>query len=213
WNVLNVQTARILIASDGPMKAAGTALPQSLIKYTTDKLALYDKYGPEKVVDIGIDGGRSTDSDNLEVKLRTALGGGVAAISLPGNRGIVLTVAPVEQFNDVVKALDKDTILQQDEARRRVKIRVSPAGLPFALRNFAGGVPPIGGPNLPFPRPPGAQARIGPAPPSFDDVVPPKKRVTIELLNGHEIARSALELKNKRDPAGLPDGFGLDHDS
>src|SRR5262249_16867645 len=89
WNVLNVQTARNRIAGDGPMKAAGTALPQSLIKYTTDKLVLYDKYGPEKVVDIGIDGGRSTDSDNLEVKLRTALGGGVAAISLPGARGIV----------------------------------------------------------------------------------------------------------------------------
>jgi hypothetical protein len=195
WHVFNVQMVRAGAATDGMMKQAGKPFPEALVNYLKNKLSLYEQYGPEKVVDIGIEGGGQREADNVESTLRTALGGGMAVISMPGGHGTVVTVAPVDKFADVVAALKIGKVIAQDEARGAVKIQVMPNG-PSVASGFDRplGSGPIGPGNLPdrlrqF-APPGAPdaAKMHYVP--FEDRVPAESRVTIEIVNYDEIRRA-----------------------
>jgi hypothetical protein len=125
WDVFNVQNVRLGLATDGILRATGGSMPPILIRFMTDKLALYEKHGPSKVVDIGLEGGTPADRNSAEKAISKALPG-VKLIRLAGATGQVLTIAPVEKLSDITAALKTDMPVVVDEGRRRVIVKMGP---------------------------------------------------------------------------------------
>ena len=101
-------------------------MPPIALRFMNDKLALYQKHGPSKVVDVGLEGGSPADRNSAEKAISKAIPG-VTFIGLSGEKGQVLTVAPVERLSDVTAALKTDRPVVTDEGRHRIIVKMGSA--------------------------------------------------------------------------------------
>jgi hypothetical protein len=125
WDVFDVDIHRLLVALFDFARASGNEPPQEFDTQLRASLAMYEKFGPRKVVRIMMGVSDAMEVANAAAALRK---------SLPNNPSIVvgnhlavseriILVAPVDRIEDVAKAVDFGKVTATDEAQRLIVVR------------------------------------------------------------------------------------------
>jgi HEAT repeat protein len=125
WNVIRVESAKALVAM-----LAGAPGGEELSGPLGQAQAMYDQYGPQRVLELKLEGVETGDKDAALQRLRELAGADAQVVDIEDPQDFdtaLVTVAPVDDFDKFAKDIDFGEVTDQEKAKGEIVVQLPEA--------------------------------------------------------------------------------------
>ena len=125
WNVMRVEASKALVAM-----LAGAPGGEELSGPLSQMQAMYDQHGPQRVLELKLEGIETGDKATALEKLRELAGPDAQVVEIEDPEDFdtaLVTVAPVDDFDKFAKSIDLGEVTDQEKAKGEIVVQLPEA--------------------------------------------------------------------------------------
>ncbi len=127
WNVFRVESNRLGRTLVQSAAAGNPSIDQSVVAAVVQSAAMYDQFTPDRIVEFELTNASGGDPDAATERLQAIAGDAAQVVSMsdPEDYDVVhVTVAPVDDFDKLIAAVDFGTVVDSEKAKGAAKVEL-----------------------------------------------------------------------------------------